>query len=66
MFYVLTDGSGGVVSYPYTLNELKLANTGTSFPKVVTDEIAADFNCFPVKAISKIFGLEGSADPRSL
>ena len=48
MFYDLTDGSGGVVSYPYTLNELKLANTGTSFPKVVTDEIAADFNCFPV------------------
>jgi hypothetical protein len=48
MFYVLTDGSDILVRYPYTLADLKRDNLSTSFPQVISDEIAADFNCFPV------------------
>lgn len=48
MFYVLTDGDGNVLRYPYTLTDLKRDNPGTSFTKTVGNQAAADFNCFPV------------------
>jgi len=48
MFYVLTDGDDNVVRYPYTLTDLKFDNPGISFPETITDEVAANLNCFPV------------------
>ena len=49
MFYALTDGDNNVVSYPYTLTDLKLDNPGISFPKTITDELAETFNVFAVQ-----------------
>ena len=48
MFYVLLTADGSVDRYPYTLTDLRRANPGTSFPKNISDEVAAGFNCFPV------------------
>lgn len=48
MFYVLLNADGSVDRYPYTLTDLRLANRNVSFAKVITDETAASFNCFPV------------------
>jgi hypothetical protein len=48
MFYVLLTADGSVDRYPYTLTDLRRANPGTSFPKKISDETAAEFNCFPV------------------
>lgn len=48
MFYVLTAGDGSVNRYPYTLTDLKRENPSVSFPDKISDETAADFNCFPV------------------
>ena len=49
MFYVLLAADGSVDRYPYTLTDLRRANPGTSFPKKISDEVAAGFNCFPVE-----------------
>ena len=48
MFYVLTDDQGSVVSFPYTLTDLKRDNPDTSFPKIINAELAASYNCFLV------------------
>lgn len=48
MFYVLLKPDGSIDRYPYTLTDLKFANPNTSFAAVITDEAAAEFNCFPV------------------
>lgn len=37
-----------VEQYPYTLTDLVRDNPQVSFPSVITDEIAAEFNVFPV------------------
>ena len=48
MFYALLKPDGSLDRYPYTLTDLKRANRGTSWPKVITDEVAADFGVVPV------------------
>lgn len=48
MFYVLLKANGDVDRYPYTLADLRLANPGTSFAAQISDEVAAEFRCFPV------------------
>ena len=48
MFYALLKTDGSLDRYPYTLTDLKRANRGTSWPKVITDEVAADFGVVPV------------------
>lgn len=48
MFYVLLATDGSIYRYPYTLTDLKYANPNTSFAKQISDETAAQFNCFPV------------------
>jgi Phage tail assembly chaperone protein len=50
MIYVKTDGDSTIVHYPYSLTDMIYDNPQTSFPSTVTDEIAAQFNTFPVKA----------------
>lgn len=39
--------------YPYTLEQLKKDNPQTSFPTVVSDELASDFDVYPVEATER-------------
>jgi hypothetical protein len=48
MLYVKLDSDGNLEQYPYTLTDLCRDNPRTSFPKVITDEMAAAFDCLPV------------------
>ena len=48
MFYALLKPDGSLDRYPYTLTDLKRANKGTSWPKVISDEVAASFNVYRV------------------
>ena len=48
MFYVKTAPNGSLLQYPYTLADLRLQNTGTSWPMQISDEVAAEFGVFPV------------------
>jgi len=48
MFYVKTAPDGSLEQYPYTLTDLRRQNKNTSWPKQISDEIAADFGVFPV------------------
>lgn len=50
MAYVKTTAQGGIDSYPYSLTQLKRDNPNVSFPSPLTDDIAASFNVYPVKA----------------
>jgi hypothetical protein len=47
MFYVKLDSDGNLERYPYTLTDLRRDNPRTSFPKIITEEMAAGFNCVP-------------------
>ena len=49
MFYALLNPDDSLNQYPYTLTDLKRANPGTSWPKVISDEVAANFGVVPVK-----------------
>lgn len=53
MNYVKTDGIGNVQVYPYLLSSLKKDNPLVSFPGSISDEVAADFNVFPVTKTQK-------------
>lgn len=46
--YVLTDGGNTIVQYPWSIDQMIMANPTVSFMVPVSDEIAADFNTFPV------------------
>jgi hypothetical protein len=48
MFYVKTAPDGSLEQYPYTLTDLRRQNKNTSWPKQISDEVAADFGVFPV------------------
>jgi hypothetical protein len=48
MFYVKLKEDGTLERYPYTLTDLRRSNKDVSFPKQISDETAAQFNCFPV------------------
>ena len=48
--YVLTDGGNTVVTYPYTIQQMIDDNPTVSFPLPCPDEIAAEYNTFPVEA----------------
>ncbi len=48
MFYAKLAADGTLDRYPYTLADLRLENTGTSWPKTITDEVAAGFGVVPV------------------
>ena len=48
MFYVKTTPDGALEQYPYTLTDLRQQNKSTSWPKQISDEVAADFNVFRV------------------
>lgn len=46
--YVLTDGGNTIVQYPWSIDQMIVANPTVSFTVPVSDEIAAQFNTFPV------------------
>lgn len=48
MFYVKTTLDGALEQYPYTLADLRLAHPNTSWPKAISDELAAEFGVIPV------------------
>ena len=45
--YVLAPNQA-VVRFPYSAGNLRRDNPNTSFPKVISDKLMADFNVFPV------------------
>lgn len=47
--YVLTDGGNTIVTYPYSIGQMISDNPTVSFPVPTPDEIAAEFNTFPVE-----------------
>ncbi len=51
MFYAKLDADGNLERYPYTLTDLRRDNPRTSFPKSISNEIAADFGCVPVTMV---------------
>lgn len=48
MDFVKTDGNGNVVTYPYKLAELVTDNPKVSFPCCFSEELAAEWDVFPV------------------
>lgn len=46
--YVLTDGADNIVQYPWSIDQMMMANPTVSFSTPVPDEVAAAFNTFPV------------------
>lgn len=46
--YVLTNGGNIIVTYPWSIDQMMQANPTVSFTVPVSDEIAAEFNTFPV------------------
>lgn len=46
--YVLTNGANIIVTYPWSIDQMMAANPTVSFTVPVSDEIAAQFNTFPV------------------
>jgi len=48
MFYVKLNDDGSVDRYPYTLTDLRRSVSNVSFPAVITDEVAAGFDVYPV------------------
>jgi hypothetical protein len=53
MSYVYTNQQGEILSYPYNLSQLKLAQPNVSFPVVMTDATYADYNVYPVRQIAQ-------------
>jgi hypothetical protein len=48
MFYAKVAADGTLDRYPYTLADLRLDNKGTSWPKQISDEVAASFDVYRV------------------
>lgn len=41
--------SGSVITYPYSVQQLKLDNAHTSFPTIITDGLLESFGVYPVE-----------------
>ena len=41
--------SGSNIIYPYSVQQLKTENKNVSFPSIITDELLASFNVYPVE-----------------
>lgn len=46
--YVLTDGGNIVLQYPWSIDQMIMANPTVSFSMPVSDAVASTFNTFPV------------------
>ena len=46
--YVLTDGGNIILQYPWSIDQMIMSNPTVSFSVPVSDEVAAQFNTFPV------------------
>lgn len=45
--------SGGVVTYPYSLSQLRSDNPEVSFPAEIPDSLLAEYDAFPVVPVAK-------------
>jgi len=41
--YIKTNQNNDILQYPYSLTDLRLSHPGTSFPEIITDELAGEF-----------------------
>src|SRR6056300_136545 len=44
--------SGSQIIYPFSVQRLKSENKNVSFPSVITDEVLATFDVYPVKLVN--------------
>ena len=48
MYLKLKDG---IITYPYTIGELKSENPNVSFPQTITNEVLENFGVYPVESV---------------
>ena len=41
----------GIITYPYTIGQLKLENPNVSFPQTITNEVLENFGVYPVESV---------------
>lgn len=41
----------GIITYPYTIGELKSENSNVSFPQILTNDILENFGVYPVESV---------------
>lgn len=41
----------GIITYPYTIGQLKLENPNVSFPQAITNEVLENFGVYPVESV---------------
>jgi len=41
----------GIITYPYTIGELKSENPNVSFPQAITNEVLENFGVYPVESV---------------
>lgn len=51
MFYALLNADGTLDRYPYTITDLIRANPGTSWPEVVSEQVALNYGLVPVTPV---------------
>jgi hypothetical protein len=47
--------SGSNIIYPYSVQQLKMENKNVSFPSIISNELLATFNVYPVKLVDAGF-----------
>lgn len=41
----------GIITYPYTIGQLKSENPNVSFPQAITNEVLENFSVYPVESV---------------
>ena len=44
----------GIITYPYTIGQLKSENPNVSFPQAITNEVLENFGVYPVESVEVI------------
>lgn len=65
MFYFLNQPEGRSV-YPYTLTDLRFDNRSVTFPADISDDLAAQYHCYPVQPVEPVKAPEGKKNVRTL
>jgi hypothetical protein len=54
--------SGSNIIYPYSVQQLRMENKNVSFPSVITDEVLATFDVYPVKMVNGNYDTDYTKD----
>ena len=54
--------SGSNIIYPYSIQQLRTENKNVSFPSVITDEVLATFDVYPVKMVDGNYDIDYTKD----